>query len=111
MDLVQEGQVLLISNARIDMFKGSMRLAVGQNGSIEESSEKLADKVNVGSHTLKFLTVAVTMTQPKIIQRCLSNFKRQAHCKSAPSIIYSSIEWTWLRLFPKLPWQFIESTS
>ena len=48
-DLVQEGKDLVIRNGRVDMFKGSMRLAVGQNGSIEAATEKLAGKVNVSN--------------------------------------------------------------
>lgn len=48
-DLVEVGKVLSIRNGRVDMIKGSMRLAVGQNGSIQESSEQPAGKVKVSS--------------------------------------------------------------
>ncbi|GAA0174092.1 hypothetical protein LIER_27552 [Lithospermum erythrorhizon] len=34
-DLVKEGSTLQLSNAKIDMFKGSMRLAVDRSGKIE----------------------------------------------------------------------------
>ncbi|XP_050374029.1 uncharacterized protein At4g28440-like [Argentina anserina] len=34
-DLMKEGSTVTLRNAKIDMFKGSMRLAVDKNGSIE----------------------------------------------------------------------------
>lgn len=43
----------MIRNGRIDMFKGSMRLAVGQNGSLEESSKGIAGKVKVCCYHLQ----------------------------------------------------------
>lgn len=35
MDLVKEGSTLTLRNAKIDMFKGSMRLAVDRWGRVE----------------------------------------------------------------------------
>ncbi|KAI3452773.1 hypothetical protein Pfo_009436 [Paulownia fortunei] len=34
-DLAKEGNTLVLSNAKIDMFKGSMRLAVDRSGRVE----------------------------------------------------------------------------
>ncbi|XP_011071057.1 uncharacterized protein At4g28440 [Sesamum indicum] len=34
-DLAKEGSTLVLSNAKIDMFKGSMRLAVDRTGRVE----------------------------------------------------------------------------
>ncbi|KAK4481872.1 hypothetical protein RD792_012783 [Penstemon davidsonii] len=34
-DLAKEGNTLVLTNARIDMFKGSMRLAVDRSGRVE----------------------------------------------------------------------------
>lgn len=38
-DVTQPGKYLTLRNARIDMFKGSMRLAVDQWGKIEEAQD------------------------------------------------------------------------
>lgn len=35
MDLAKDGNTLILSNAKIDMFKGSMRLAVDRSGRVE----------------------------------------------------------------------------
>ena len=39
-DLVEEGQYLTLRNAKIDMYKGSMRLAVNQWGKIERAENQ-----------------------------------------------------------------------
>jgi hypothetical protein len=36
-DLVKEGEYLIIRNSKIDMYKGSMRLAVNQWGKVERT--------------------------------------------------------------------------
>jgi hypothetical protein len=43
----QPGKNLVLKDAKIDMFKGSMRLIVGHSGSIIESSEELDFTANV----------------------------------------------------------------
>lgn len=40
-DVAKPGKSIIIRNAKIDMFRGSMRLAVNQWGKLEESSEAL----------------------------------------------------------------------
>lgn len=35
MDLAKEGSTLVLKNARVDMFKGSIRLAVDRSGRVE----------------------------------------------------------------------------
>lgn len=44
-DMAQPGKYLTLRNARIDMFKGSMRIAVDQWGRIEETTGKFTPKV------------------------------------------------------------------
>jgi len=44
---MEEGHFLTLRNAKIDMYKGSMRLAVNQWGVIERASEQSDFTVNV----------------------------------------------------------------
>lgn len=44
-DVAAPGKYLTLRNARIDMFKGSMRIAVDQWGKIEETTAKFTPKV------------------------------------------------------------------
>jgi len=53
-DRAQPGKDLVLKNARVDMFKASMRLAVGQQGSITESSEEFSFKANA-DHNLSLI--------------------------------------------------------
>lgn len=49
-DLVKDGSTLVLSNAKIDMFKGSMKLAVDRFGRVEASepaSFSVKDDVNM----------------------------------------------------------------
>jgi len=43
-DAAQPGKSLVLKNARVDMFKASMRLVVGQSGSIAEAEEAFSFK-------------------------------------------------------------------
>ncbi|XP_057810924.1 uncharacterized protein At4g28440-like [Salvia miltiorrhiza] len=47
-DLAKEGNTLVLTNAKIDMFKGSMRLAVDRSGRVEvgEAAGFSVDKSN-----------------------------------------------------------------
>lgn len=44
----QPDKYLVIKNARIDMFKGSMRLAVNQSGSVEVGDDTFKPNVRDG---------------------------------------------------------------
>ena len=44
---MEAGATLILRNAKIDMFKGSMRLSVPDKGSIEKLSAPLSLKANV----------------------------------------------------------------
>ncbi len=39
-DIVHEGEYLILRNAKIDMYKGSMRLAVNQWGKVERTEKR-----------------------------------------------------------------------
>lgn len=39
-DIVQQGEYLILRNAKIDMYKGSMRLAVNQWGKVERTEKQ-----------------------------------------------------------------------
>lgn len=43
--MAQVDNYLILRNARVDMFKGSMRLAVNQWGKVEETKDDFIPKV------------------------------------------------------------------
>ena len=47
-DLATPGSYITLRNARIDMFRGSMRLAVNQWGKVEEAEPNQDFQVKVG---------------------------------------------------------------
>ena len=55
-DVAQPGKYLTLRNARIDMFKGSMRVAVDQWGKIEETTDKFTPKVSHTMHRTCFMS-------------------------------------------------------
>lgn len=55
-DITQPGKYLTLRNARIDMFRGSMRLAVDQWGKIEETTGDFTPKVHQVLNTGVILT-------------------------------------------------------
>lgn len=62
MDLVKDGNTLVLSNAKIDMFKGSMRLAVDRSGRVEVSeSASLSVKEDVNMSLIEFERIDVVV--------------------------------------------------
>lgn len=61
-DLVKDGNTLVLSNAKIDMFKGSMRLAVDRSGRVEVSeSASLSVKEDVNMSLIEFERIDVVV--------------------------------------------------
>jgi len=58
-DVAQPGKYLTLRNARIDMFKGSMRIAVDQWGKIEETTAKFIPKEDNNLSLIEFEMVPV----------------------------------------------------
>lgn len=50
MDTVQGGKDLELKSARVEMFKGSMRLSIPESGSIQQLSSPLTIKPKVSRH-------------------------------------------------------------
>lgn len=62
MDLVKDGTTLVLSNAKIDMFKGSMKLAVDRFGRVEVSEPaNFLVKDNVNMSLIEFERVDVVV--------------------------------------------------
>ncbi|CAG9463044.1 unnamed protein product [Pedinophyceae sp. YPF-701] len=58
-EVLKEGAALHIKGARVDMFKGTMRLAVGKDGSIEETSDAVSVNKDVNMSDLEFDEIVV----------------------------------------------------
>eukprot|EP00210_Caulerpa_lentillifera_P000685 g662.t1 len=61
-DVTQPGKYLTLRNARIDMFRGSMRLAVDQWGKIEETTADFQPKEDNNLSMVEFEMVPVPHT-------------------------------------------------
>lgn len=59
-DVVEKGQYITLRNAKIDMYKGSMRLAVNQWGKVE-AAEKQNFEAKVGARVLWGLVIPHNM--------------------------------------------------
>eukprot|EP00210_Caulerpa_lentillifera_P002210 g2124.t1 len=59
-DMTQPGKYLILRNARIDMFRGSMRIAVDQWGKIEETTGDFTPKEDNNLSSEEFEMVPVS---------------------------------------------------